>query len=105
LDDEFDFMVTPLVYDLKLEIEQRSLVGDNGWKILKAYGVPAEDGGVTAGGTILNVNTLFPSPKSSEGVKGGIILLHVKPKTDSPNPLYIKVSYVDPNFAKYEGSD
>eukprot|EP01023_Acetabularia_acetabulum_P043534 TRINITY_DN434_c0_g1_i10.p1 TRINITY_DN434_c0_g1~~TRINITY_DN434_c0_g1_i10.p1 ORF type:complete len:609 (+),score=86.48 TRINITY_DN434_c0_g1_i10:912-2738(+) len=103
LNEEFDFMVTPLVYDLQIEIEKSSLTGDNGWEIAKAYGVPSKDGGVA--GSILSVNTLFPSPKTSAGIKGGIILLQMKRRGASSNPLYIKVSYKDPDFNEYRGMD
>eukprot|EP01023_Acetabularia_acetabulum_P040716 TRINITY_DN3950_c0_g1_i12.p1 TRINITY_DN3950_c0_g1~~TRINITY_DN3950_c0_g1_i12.p1 ORF type:complete len:1054 (-),score=194.10 TRINITY_DN3950_c0_g1_i12:480-3269(-) len=102
LHDEFDFMVTPLVFDLKLEIDPESFDSGNGWKIIKAYGSPNMDGDVRENGTLIQVDTLFPSPKTSEGIKGGVILLKMA-KPDSKIPLKLKVSYKDRNMLqKYE---
>ena len=49
--DDFDLMVSPLVFDLALKVAQASLAG--GWKILAAYGSPnpeetrlSEDGSI-----------------------------------------------------------
>jgi len=76
LDEEFEFMVTPLVFDLRLEFEEFSLKGANGWKIVKVIGVPsAKDVPGADDTTVFNVNTLFPSPRTAEGTKGGIILI------------------------------
>jgi len=66
LDREFNYMVTPLVYDLKLELESRD------YEIDAIYGSPEVD---LASGDIMRVNTLFPSPNrmeegGQEGVEG-----------------------------------
>eukprot|EP01024_Parvocaulis_polyphysoides_P063874 TRINITY_DN7405_c0_g2_i12.p1 TRINITY_DN7405_c0_g2~~TRINITY_DN7405_c0_g2_i12.p1 ORF type:complete len:587 (-),score=96.35 TRINITY_DN7405_c0_g2_i12:474-2159(-) len=103
LDEEFDYMVSPFLFDLELEFDPDSLNGADGWKILQAFGVPADAAGVQSSGQILKVSTLFPSPKTAEGTKGGIILLQLK-RTDNPKPLYIKVSYMDQDFWLYAGS-
>eukprot|EP01026_Neomeris_dumetosa_P070361 TRINITY_DN701_c0_g2_i14.p1 TRINITY_DN701_c0_g2~~TRINITY_DN701_c0_g2_i14.p1 ORF type:complete len:623 (-),score=95.56 TRINITY_DN701_c0_g2_i14:340-2208(-) len=103
LDEEFDYMVSPFLFDLELEFDLDSLNGADGWKILQAFGVPADAAGVQSSGQILKVSTLFPSPKTAEGTKGGIILLQLK-RTDNPKPLYIKVSYMDQDFWLYAGS-
>ncbi len=69
MDDEFDFMVTPLVFDLVLDLDAP------GYEIEKVYGSPEAD---MATGEIMRVNTLFPS-KSEEGqVKGGVVLIKLK---------------------------
>eukprot|EP01025_Chloroclados_australasicus_P028835 TRINITY_DN2859_c0_g2_i1.p1 TRINITY_DN2859_c0_g2~~TRINITY_DN2859_c0_g2_i1.p1 ORF type:complete len:718 (-),score=64.40 TRINITY_DN2859_c0_g2_i1:367-2376(-) len=94
LDEEFDYMVTPLVFDLKLEIAQSSFNGGNGWKVIKVYGSPNVDGGLDKEGTLIQVDTLFPTPTSDAGIKGGVILLKLqKPQTDIP--LVLTVSYKD----------
>lgn len=87
MDEGFDYMVTPLVFDLKLELET------DGYEIQKVYGSPEAD---EATGEIMKVNTLFPS-KSEEGqVKGGLVLLQLK-KTGENGSIKLKVSYEDRN--------
>ena len=63
---EFDFMVTPLVFGLELSIDS------DAWQIETVYGSPEAD---ESTGTILKVNTLFPSAQVDSEVRGGIILL------------------------------
>ncbi len=90
MDEGFDYMVTPLVFDLKLELEAE------GYEIEKVYGSPEAD---EATGEIMKVNTLFPS-KSEEGqVKGGLVLLQLK-KTGENGSITLKVSYEDRNGNK-----
>ncbi len=63
--DDFDFAVTPLVFDLSLKVDPSSLAGEGGWKILHVYGSPnPNDTALTGNGTIMNVckAPLFPSP-------------------------------------------
>ncbi len=83
LNDEFDFMVTPLIFDLKLELQS------SGYKIDAVYGSPEAN---LATGEIMKVNTLFPSNSQDEEVKGGVILLRLKKISDSKN-LDLKLSY------------
>eukprot|EP01024_Parvocaulis_polyphysoides_P026311 TRINITY_DN2400_c0_g1_i4.p1 TRINITY_DN2400_c0_g1~~TRINITY_DN2400_c0_g1_i4.p1 ORF type:complete len:661 (-),score=91.37 TRINITY_DN2400_c0_g1_i4:306-2150(-) len=105
LDEEFEFMVTPLVFDLRLEFEEFSLKGANGWKIEKVIGVPsAKDVPDADDTTVFNVNTLFPSPRTAEGTKGGIILIQLRPKSSTPNALFISLSYKNTNFKQFQGS-
>jgi Ca-activated chloride channel family protein len=81
LDEEFDFMVTPLVFDLALTLKSTS-------KIEAVYGSPDAK---RASGEIMYVNTLFPSPTKEGRVKGGIILLKLSDAKD----LALNVSYLD----------
>jgi Ca-activated chloride channel family protein len=85
MDDEFDFMVTPLVFDLLLSLNA------TGFEIEKVYGSPEAD---EATGEILKVNTLFPSKKEDGEVKGGVILVKLK-KLSPEGQLKLKVSYQD----------
>jgi Ca-activated chloride channel family protein len=87
MDEEFDFMVTPLVFDILLRLDAP------GYRIEKVYGSPEAD---EATGEIMKVNTLFPS-KSEEGeVKGGIILIKLDQISDNDD-ITLKVSYLDRN--------
>jgi len=85
MDDEFDYMVTPLVFDLLLKLNA------TGFEIEKVYGSPEAD---QATGEILKVNTLFPSRKEAGQVKGGIILVKLK-KLSPEGQLKLNVSYLD----------
>lgn len=90
MDEGFDYMVTPLVFDLKLKLEA------DGWEIEKVYGSPEAD---EATGEIMYVNTLFPSKTEEGEVKGGIVLLKLN-KTSEGGTLKLKVSYEDRNGKK-----
>jgi Ca-activated chloride channel family protein len=85
MDDEFDFMVTPLVFDLLLNLNA------TGYEIEKVYGSPEAD---EATGEIIKVNTLFPSKKEEGQVKGGVILVKLK-KLSPEGRMVLKVSYQD----------
>ncbi|MFW6272594.1 MAG: S-layer homology domain-containing protein [bacterium] len=89
MDDEFEYMVTPLVFDLKLE------VAATGYEIEKVIGAPLAD---IATGEILSVDTLFPSRRKSESnqARGGLILLKLKKTSDNAS-IFIKTSYEDRN--------
>jgi Ca-activated chloride channel family protein len=85
MDEEFDFMVTPLVFDLRLNLNAK------GFQIEKVYGSPEAD---EATGQIMKVNTLFPSKAEEGQVKGGVILVKLK-KLSEDGSLALKVRYKD----------
>ncbi len=74
LAEEFEFLVTPMVFDLVLKLHCP------GFAIEKVFGSPEAN---QATGEIMRVNTLFPSKSTAEGNRGGIILLRLKPTGDS----------------------
>ena len=69
LDEEFDYMVTPLVFDLSLVLDTE------GYEIVKVCGTPYS---AESSGEIMKVGTLFPSASEDEKVRGGIILVQLK---------------------------
>jgi Ca-activated chloride channel family protein len=85
MDDEFEYMVTPLVFNVLLKLDAR------GYKIEKVYGSPEAD---EATGELMKVNTLFPSEKTEEGTKGGIVILKLT-KLSSEGSMKLRVSYED----------
>ncbi len=85
MDDEFEYMVTPLVFDVELELHTR------GWEIEGIYGSPEAD---ESSGKLMRINTLFPSAKKGGETKGGLVLLKMR-KTSSRNELILEVSYED----------
>ncbi|OPY50171.1 MAG: von Willebrand factor type A domain protein [Methanosaeta sp. PtaU1.Bin112] len=90
MDDEFDFMVTPLVFDLRLKLDSP------GYEIEKVYGSPEAD---QATGELMKVNTLFPSKAEEGQVKGGVILVKLK-KLSNQGSMRLSVSYEDRNGVK-----
>jgi len=86
LDKEFDYMVTPLVYDLRLKLNSQS------FKIDTVYGAPKAN---TATGQILQVDTLFASDSSVDGNKGGIMLLKLSSLSKGNDKLILTVEYKD----------
>lgn len=87
MDDGFDFMVTPLVFNLQLTIDAP------GFKIQEVYGSPEAN---EATGEIMKVNTLFPSEKTEGETRGGLVLLHMKRISDN-NAINLTASYEDRN--------
>jgi Ca-activated chloride channel family protein len=91
LAEDFDYMVTPLVFDLNLKLDAP------GYEIEKVYGSPEAD---EATGEIMKVNTLFPSKTEEGQTKGGIILLKLNKKSGeiaANGKIILKVSYEDRN--------
>ncbi len=89
MDEEFEFMVTPLVFDLALRLDSP------GYRIEKVYGSPEAD---EATGEIMRVNTLFPSKAEEGEVKGGIVLIRLEEiSADSDGEITLKVTYQDRN--------
>lgn len=85
--DEFDYMVTPLVFDLELSFQSR------GWKIEKVFGSPEAD---EASGKLMRINTLFPSKKEAGQTKGGLVLLKLrKTSASSRENIYLRTTYED----------
>ncbi|MFC1616572.1 VWA domain-containing protein, partial [Patescibacteria group bacterium] len=87
MDDEFEYMVTPLVFDLELKLE------GEGFEIEKVYGSPEAD---EATGELMKVNTLFPSKTVDGETRGGLVLLKLK-KTAEEGELKLSASYKDRN--------
>lgn len=94
--EDFEYMITPLVFDLELKLDTKK------YEILNVYGSDTKN---ATSGTIMKVNTLFPSrSNSNDEVKGGIVLLKVKPVAESDEVVgtllpstTVTVSYRDRN--------
>lgn len=94
--DEFDFMVTPLVFNVRLKFEAA------GWRIEKVFGSPEAD---EATGELMRINTLFPSKREGGETKGGLVLLKLRKISSSPDDrVYLRVNYEDRN-GKKDGSE
>ncbi|MGD0352767.1 MAG: VWA domain-containing protein [Dehalococcoidia bacterium] len=95
VDDEFDYMVTPLVFNLRLTLDS------DDWQIEQVYGSPEAD---KATGELMKVNTLFPSKKVEGETKGGLILLKLRNIGDEGGSLRLKTSYED-RAGRVDGSE
>eukprot|EP00027_Filamoeba_sp_ATCC50430_P001605 CAMPEP_0168553062 /NCGR_PEP_ID=MMETSP0413-20121227/7050_1 /TAXON_ID=136452 /ORGANISM="Filamoeba nolandi, Strain NC-AS-23-1" /LENGTH=744 /DNA_ID=CAMNT_0008583719 /DNA_START=144 /DNA_END=2375 /DNA_ORIENTATION=+ len=87
LQENFEFLVSPLVFDLKLKLEGK------GVSIEEVYGTPEADQTTS---DIMKVSTLFPSKREDNGeARGGVILLKLKydPKKFKDNQVTLQVSY------------
>jgi Ca-activated chloride channel homolog len=95
MDDEFDFMVTPLVFNLELKLQT------DGYSIEKVYGSPEAD---EATGEIMKVNTLFPSKTSEGETRGGLVLLKLKKLRDNAD-MKLTVTYENRAGKSFETSE
>jgi Ca-activated chloride channel family protein len=84
LGEEFAYMVSPLVYDLQLELDTE------GCEIAAVHGAPGND----ATDQLIHVTTLFPSPKADGETRGGIILVELD-VTDADRAVDLVASWVE----------
>lgn len=98
LGEDFEYMVTPLVFDLKLNFASDT------FELEEVYGTDNAD---KTKGNIISVNTLFPSSTSStSGTKGGVILLKLKKKNnDTDGTIKLNVSYLDRDEKKFSNEE
>jgi len=82
--EEFEYMVTPLVYDLSLELNA------DGYEIRQVYGSTAAE---EATGELMHVNTLFPSPSEDGKAKGGVVLVEVEQTGASDEEMELVASW------------
>ncbi|MFD1572198.1 vWA domain-containing protein [Halorubrum laminariae] len=91
LGKEFDYMVTPLVYDLELALDA------DGYEIEAVHGSPSGD---AASDQLMYVGTLFPSAKQDGEARGGVLLVRLAP-TDGEGSLALQASWTDRNGGEH----
>ncbi len=91
LSREFEYMVTPLVFDLSLNFLSE------GWKIERVFGSP--DTGETD--RLMYVRTLFPSASEGGETKGGVVLLKLG-KIGENNTIRLRTDYTDTSGKKHQ---
>lgn len=69
LSEDFEYMLSPMAYDLNLRMSAE------GYEIEKVIGVPESQ---YQAGSLIKINTLFPTRVEESGAKGGIILVRLK---------------------------
>jgi Ca-activated chloride channel family protein len=82
---EFDYMVTPLIFNLRLNFQS------TGWRIEEVFGSPEAD---EATGSLMTINTLFPSKSEGGETKGGLVLLKLR-RLSGNDRIYLRVTYED----------
>ena len=85
LDDEFEYMVTPLVYDLNLGLKTE------GYEIAAVHGSPASK---ATDGQLMHVGTLFPSAKEDGEARGGVVLVRLN-QVQANGDLELVASWAD----------
>lgn len=97
LAEKFDYMITPLIYDLDLNFKSED------FKIENVYG---SDSVNKSTGNIMHINTLFPSARNFSGdVKGGIVVLKLKRVKEAENPdISLNISYKDNEETEHSNS-
>lgn len=85
MDEEFNYMVTPLVFDLQLHLDAC------GYEIERIYGSPEAE---ESKGEIMKVNTLFLSKAGDGAVKGGLVLIKLR-RISSEKRIILKITYKD----------
>ncbi|NHN42956.1 VWA domain-containing protein [Halorubellus sp. JP-L1] len=92
LGDEFDYMVTPLVYDLALDLDAGA------HDVAAVHGAPDAD---PESGRLLSVGTLFPSAKTEGEARGGVVLVRLDPE-DATTPNATPQNATTPNERERE---
>lgn len=96
MDEGFDYMVTPLVYDLQLMLDAP------GYTIKQVYGSPEAD---AATGNLMTINTLFPSEKTNGETRGGLVLLHMERTSLNNTPISLTAKYTDRAGTTHSNTD
>lgn len=84
LGEEFAYMVSPLVYDLQLELDAE------GCDISAVHGAPGNE----ATNQLIHVTTLFPSAKADGETRGGIVLVELN-VTDEDRAVDLVASWTE----------
>ncbi|MDS0284082.1 vWA domain-containing protein [Haloarcula onubensis] len=90
LGEEFDYMVTPLVYNLDLELDA------TGYEVEAVHGSPSAD---DASEQLMHVGTLFPSAKQDGQARGGVILVRLT-QTAADATLELQASWTERDGAE-----
>jgi len=91
LGEEFDYMVSPLVYDLDLELDA------DGYEIEAVHGSPSAD---AATDRLIHVGTLFPSAKQDGEARGGVVLVRLE-QTSPTADLNLVASWTERDGGEY----
>ncbi|WP_254830728.1 vWA domain-containing protein [Haloglomus salinum] len=84
MDEGFQYMVTPLVYDLRVQVQS------DGMDVARVHGTP--DANATSG-EVMHVTTLFPSRREGNRTEGSVTLVELEPTGDGPRRATLVATY------------
>jgi len=84
MDEGFQYMVTPLVFDLRVQVQS------DGMDVARVHGTP--DANATSG-EVMHVNTLFPSRREGNRTEGSVTLVELEPTGDGPRRATLVATY------------
>jgi len=95
MDEEFDYIVTPNVFNSAVDFE------NEGWKVERVYGSPGFEIPKEKG-RLMFMDSSFPSRKEGTSMtKGGVVVAKLKKTTGASDTMKMTVSYEDRNGKKY----
>eukprot|EP01083_Nonionella_stella_P023341 64553_1 len=103
MDEEFKFMVTPIVFGFVLTL----MAEGNACCIEEAFGSGDDEKAVLENGEVMNVQSMFPSQHDeNDEVKGGVVVLKLKNdvdgKKDATYNMQIRSTYKDVDGKAYK---
>ena len=103
MDEEFKFMVTPLVFNFVLTL----MAEGNSCCIEEVFGSGDDEKAIVDNGEVMNVKSMFPSQHDeNDQVKGGVVVLKLKNdvngKKDVSYNMEIKSTYKDIDNKEYK---
>eukprot|EP01083_Nonionella_stella_P290243 987668_1 len=103
MDEEFKFMVTPLVFNFVLTL----MAEGNSCCIEESFGSGDDEKAITENGEVMNVKSMFPSQHDENNqVKGGVVVLKLKNdvngKKNVSYNMEIKSTYKDVDNKDYK---
>ncbi len=91
MDEGFEYMVTPLVFDLSVSLDSEA------YRIERVYGTDSD----ASTGRLLHVNTLFPSHTDNGSTRGGVILVALE-HTGRAGNVTLSATYEDRRGREHE---
>jgi len=100
MDEEFDYFVTPIVFNCSVNIAD----SENGWQVERVYGSPGFE--IPEQGRLMFMDSSFPSRKEGSNMtKGGIVVVKLKKPTNNPPKMKLVIKYEGRDGKKYEDID
>jgi len=100
MDEEFDYFVTPIVFECSVNIAN----SDNGWQVERVYGSPGFE--IPEQGRLMFLDSSFPSRKEGSNMtKGGIVVVKLKKPGNTPPKMKLVIKYEGRDGQKYEDVD
>mmetsp|Transcript_25455 Transcript_25455/g.35706 ORF Transcript_25455/g.35706 Transcript_25455/m.35706 type:complete len:500 (-) Transcript_25455:92-1591(-) len=102
MDDDFEYIVTPSVFDISIQVDEQSL---QEWQPIRVFGSPGHE--IPEKGLLTFVDSSFPSQKQSDTqTKGGVVLVKLKKlSSQKSSELKFVVTYKDRYGQVYQDKD